>query len=74
MKVVGSAGLVCLIRMMSKGVSAEPETEVDNETLLVLGVSLLRSTSCLDILSCQSCDSIVLSKLVVPSPRYQVHS
>lgn len=27
----------CLIRMMSKGVSAKPETELDNETLLVLG-------------------------------------
>jgi hypothetical protein len=74
MKVVGSASPACLIRRMSKDVSAKPETELDNETLLVLGFSLLRSTGCFCILSCQSCDSIVLSTLVVPSSRYQVRS
>ena len=38
MKVAGSASPACLIRMMSKDVFAKPETEVDNETLLMLCV------------------------------------
>jgi hypothetical protein len=42
MKAVGSASPACLIRMLPKDVSAKPETELDNETLLVLRFSLLR--------------------------------
>ena len=71
MKAVGSASAACL---MSKDISVKPETEVDNEILIILAFSLMRSTSSPDILSCQSCDSIVLAGLVVLFSRYVVSS
>lgn len=52
MKAVGCASLACLIRMMSNDVSVKPETEVDNETLLILAFSLMQSTGSPDILPC----------------------
>lgn len=52
MKAVGCASPACLIRMMSNDVSVKQETEVDNETLLILVFSLMRSTGSPDILPC----------------------